>query len=516
MSDAEFVVPPASSAVGAATGASTSTAERVQGTLSSEAACAPNERPRFTGRLLKGVAVADELGADVTVDELRAVNLRGAPLRFEHSEFTGQVGEIVDSYVDSDGWLWISGELYSESERPHAELPGWLRQKLRSGELSSLSISHEYERDPTTRKRVGPRVFREASLVKRGKYLGTHVVSVQASEKSSSAHTQTERIIVQLSHVQPRATLPTAPKTTAPMASAQDGASSTPAAMTSGLTRQQIADKAAQAGVAFTAQELQGRSEMDLFMLMADKMQQRQASTDAMIAEATEIKKRDTERKRAEMAPKLELMKKLGEQAGFKDPKALKMLDELYGMDETEPIAHFMSAIADLAQRSDAGLANGRAELAKMQAEREALDAQLTDFKAREHLQQRKRSADGTYAQQLPTRMATGGAPATASTTSTSADTETVETEASEGGAQKRHQDGLSAFRQRVRGDQSRFFSHIPSDMLKTLNESSSRTVLTQASAYIGSASGGISSFERKLMARFKKLESDNGNDEMM
>lgn len=501
-------------------------AERVEGApLSADTSVecsSPTERPRFTGRLLKGAAVADELGIDVTVDELRAVNLRGAPLRFEHSAFTGQVGEIVDSYVDKDGWLWISGELYSESERPYAELPGWLRQKLRSGELSSLSISHEYEHNPATRRRVGPRVFREASLVARGKYEGTHIVAVQASG-SSSSHTQTERIIVQLSRASSRAAPPPTPKLASPMASAQDGASTSTAAMTNGRTKQQIADQAALAGVAFTTQELQGRDEFGLMSLFADKLQQRQAGADAMIAEATEIKKRDTERKRAEMAPRLEMVKKLAEQAGIKDQKGFKLLEELYDMDEGEPVALIMTAVAGEAENAKAKIAEGQAELAKMKEERSALDAQLTEFRARENLQsQRKRMPDGTYAhqkQQLPTHMATGGAATAATTTSSSAEsTETVETEASNAdGTHKRHQDGLSAFRQRVRGDMGRLFSHIPSGLASVLQSTTSHTVLTQASNRIGSASGGISAFERKLFARAKRLENDNANgDEMM
>ena len=294
--------------------------------------------------------------------------------------------------------------------------------------------------------------------------------------------------------------------------------------MTSGHTRQSIADRAALYGVPFSAQELQGRSEIELATLMAEKMQQRQAGVDAMMAEATEIKKRDTERRRAEVAPLLEKAKKLGEKAGFTDAKGYTLLAELFDMEEGAPVAHLVSAIVKEADTADTELAKGRVEFAKVQEERSALDAQLTDYKAREHLQQpqRKRSSDGTYVaqQQLPTRMATGGAPAATAATTTStaaaADTETVETEASgSGGAQKRHQDGLSAFRQRVRGDQGRIFSHIPSAMMRIINDStSSRTVLTQASAYIGSASGGISAFERKLMARAKKLESDD--NEMM
>lgn len=148
-----------------------------------------NRRPvEFWGKLYQGKAVRDVKNMDFTVDDLKAMGkLKGIPIWLEHNAKTGNIGTILDSWVDArDGWLWVHGRLNSPEEIGE-EFHEQLRSKLVNGELPDLSIHWVGQADAATDV-VDPstKAVIEASLTKEGFFNGTNLLSVAAHRNSSS------------------------------------------------------------------------------------------------------------------------------------------------------------------------------------------------------------------------------------------------------------------------------------------------------------------------------------------
>lgn len=142
----------------------------------------------FWGKLYQGKPQRDLKNMDFTVDDLKAMGkLSGIPIWLEHNAKTGNIGTILDSWVDArDGWLWIHGRL-NGPEVIGAEFHEQLRAKLVNGELPDLSIHWVGQADANT-DIVDPntKAVIEASLTKEGFFNGTNLLSVAAHRNSST------------------------------------------------------------------------------------------------------------------------------------------------------------------------------------------------------------------------------------------------------------------------------------------------------------------------------------------
>jgi hypothetical protein len=440
-----------------------------------DAAPAALPRPIVRGRLLRAGEV-DKYGNAVTLDELRAVNLRGKPLMFEHQQWGGRVGTITDSYVDGDGWLWIAGEVFSESDQPGREFPGWLRKQLRDGALRDLSVGVTYEAD-AARRRTGPRRFHEASLVARGAYKGTHLVAVQAS--SSSSTTSASDVVAQLV-CKLDLEFPSNLKMTTPAPS--DGASATPAGIAGNFGVQDALNMAATAGLALTHTDVSGRSVFEIMQMVAKHV----ASKDDLVAEAAQIKKRDTERHAAEMRPRFDQFKQVAAELGVTG--GLDLVEDIFMEQGATDAAKTVSAMTDaLAQRTK--------KLAEYETRMAQIEKELSEATAREQLSlanQRKRLPDGRFQQELP-RMATGGA--TATTTGGGGGGETVSVEAS--AAKSAHTVPAGTLAKILRA--KHYFPHA-TFAPALLEQESGGEVAVEASHH--SMAGGVSQHELSLIQR--------------
>ena len=383
---------------------------------------APPPRPTVAGRLVQGVAVADSLGAQVTVRELRefASTIIGKPLYFEHSDAAGPVGRITSAHVDGDGWLWIRGELDSEHDKPGMEFPAFMRESLKRGDLRDFSISYTYPVDKQ-RRRIGPRKFKEASLVARGAYKGTHLCAVQASGHSSSSGSAPsgtnsgddqiiERYIAPASILNIRVVKMSANN----MNGVADGYDA----------QKIIADLAAQ-GITISPADVEGKTIGEVLQLIARSTAEARAKSDAerkkteeMLQRAEAVIKRDEEAYRKQMEPEIERVKQIAAAAGYKGEIGLKVAQELMlDRESTEP-AELFRALAAAVEKNTSALSEREKAFAALQAEKEALATQFNDFRTQtQAAQSRKRTFQDTpHPTPATPNMAAGGATANAAT----------------------------------------------------------------------------------------------------
>lgn len=113
----------------------------------------------------------------LTVDELKALDLAGVPMRVQHDTDLPPVGVILGNWVDKQGRLWIHGEVPNES-RYHESMI----QLIDSGRCSDLSISYGVERNPETGEVYHDKVD-EISFVTEGHFRGCRV-GVKASNST--------------------------------------------------------------------------------------------------------------------------------------------------------------------------------------------------------------------------------------------------------------------------------------------------------------------------------------------
>lgn len=138
-------------------------------------------RVKFFGRLYRCNAKAAPDNHGYTVEEMASANLKGKPIWVEHRE--PSVGEIVDHWVDKDGWLCITGEVYPRERI--GELHDNVRSRIKNGELKELSIHWTGRKDASGKISSESKQFIEASLTSKGFYEGTKLISVAASANSN-------------------------------------------------------------------------------------------------------------------------------------------------------------------------------------------------------------------------------------------------------------------------------------------------------------------------------------------
>ncbi len=137
------------------------------------------EFPEFTGKLYKAIDNPREGELTYTSEELQKLNLENHPICLEHDYKLGKIGYIRASRYNHP-WLYIEGVI----DTPNKKLRESIRSSLKSGRLSELSIG--FHGSLTDNGEYYNKVFDEASLVERGHYEGTKIVSVCASKQKSS------------------------------------------------------------------------------------------------------------------------------------------------------------------------------------------------------------------------------------------------------------------------------------------------------------------------------------------
>ena len=146
-----------------------------------------SERPaEFWGRLYQGKLKRDLLNMEFSLEDLKAMTpLNGKPIWLEHNAKTGNIGVIHRSWVDTQGWLCIHGELYGPDVI--GDLHYQIREKLVKGELPDLSIHWVGQADAITDVvDIDTKAVIEASLTKEGAFKGTNLLSVAAHAYSKT------------------------------------------------------------------------------------------------------------------------------------------------------------------------------------------------------------------------------------------------------------------------------------------------------------------------------------------
>ena len=104
-----------------------------------------------------------------TVRELKAMKLRGTPLRFMHKTRLPAVGKIEDNWVDSNGNLHIVGRIYGNTMSGRKAI-----EFLDSGACHELSVGYPLIRNDRTKEVVHGHI-EEVSLVPEAHFRGCKV-----------------------------------------------------------------------------------------------------------------------------------------------------------------------------------------------------------------------------------------------------------------------------------------------------------------------------------------------------
>jgi hypothetical protein len=113
-----------------------------------------------------------------TVDELKSLNLKGVPIRVQHSGKLPKVGSILKNWVDPDGNLHIRGAIPGDSDYGRAAI-----SLVDSGACQELSISYPLLRNPRTHE-VSRMGVDEVSIVTDAHFRGCKVM-VRAGKKEA-------------------------------------------------------------------------------------------------------------------------------------------------------------------------------------------------------------------------------------------------------------------------------------------------------------------------------------------
>ena len=324
------------------------------------------KRATIEGRLYQGVLVADHKRARYTVAELKALELCGKPLLFEHDEEVGQIGTITSNRVDGDGWLWITASLFSPEDLGGEEaLPAQMRDMLRSGYLRDLSIGYHAPLDEQT-GRCGTKTFDEASLVRRGKYKGTSLMRVQAS----SFRRETESTTTATS-------IPRKP-------------------MDSSDILEVKAFAVKMGGRELTQADFEGKTKSALIMELAMESAEEKATLSKQLTETKQIAQEYNERVRQEQAPKAERFMATMQKLGVKENETVVAMRDAFGDRQSLPVASVLDTLVSGYEASE----KSRAEI----------EQKLADF------EKRAAEAEAKYKQQLLSTVANGSSSSSSGT----------------------------------------------------------------------------------------------------
>lgn len=135
------------------------------------------------GLLYRGVEDAAYSEADpemLTRTEMTKLDVVGRPVYVEHDYSVSPVGRILDAWIDKrDPELWVAIQLHGSAELG-TSMSSVLNGAVRNGHLKDLSIGLDCRRNPATGEIV--QQWMEASLVRKGRYRGTHI-HVRASDE---------------------------------------------------------------------------------------------------------------------------------------------------------------------------------------------------------------------------------------------------------------------------------------------------------------------------------------------
>lgn len=111
----------------------------------------PKRSVYLEGRAYRGVDDDYYVGREYTTSELKmladANELIGKPIFYEHQYKNGEIGEIVKSYLDDEGWICIGVLVYDQSP-----FHGAVIEKLKNGELDSFSIGYKLNKSDCSKE----------------------------------------------------------------------------------------------------------------------------------------------------------------------------------------------------------------------------------------------------------------------------------------------------------------------------------------------------------------------------
>lgn len=131
--------------------------------------------PEFRGILYEARDNPEEGELVLKSEELKNLNTIGGPICFEHDRKIGKIGVITNCSYEHPHY-YVDGVVNTKNFK----LKEQVRHMLKSGELGMLSIGFKAVYDKNTKK-FSNKEFEEASLVRKGFYPTTKIVSVAAS-----------------------------------------------------------------------------------------------------------------------------------------------------------------------------------------------------------------------------------------------------------------------------------------------------------------------------------------------
>ena len=340
------------------------------------------------GRLFQGVVCPDSLHRQYTIDELRALDLRGEPVMFEHDAETGRIGTIESSHVDSDGWLCIRASIFTGEHLGDNALPEKIREYLKTGFLRDFSIGYEAPIIDSASGRCGKKTFNEASLVRRGKYKGTRILSVQCSAAAPGvASPPPPPPVVTLEHPPFRqqhhqragAThLLSPPTTTQPpqKMSSMDSADV--------LELQEFAKGL---GRSLAQSDLDGRTKTEVMAMLLKDAARESAEVKGKLAETQKIAAEYNERLRTEQEPKAQQFSTLAKELKSGDADTIDSLTASFTEREFLPLANVLHSFSS-------GVLSERAKREETEKKMAEIQKQLDEATEREKAAELSRPAD--------------------------------------------------------------------------------------------------------------------------
>jgi len=145
------------------------------------------------GRVYPGVLDQDSKNYRYTINRLKALDLRGIPIWYEHIK-GDEIGSVIENWVDFDGWLCVKAMIHGP-ERIGPDRHEKIREMLKTRKLKDFSIHWVGKFGDVDSGIIDDdsKHIIEISLTEEGKYKGSHLLSVALSGKEKSDNVESKQ-----------------------------------------------------------------------------------------------------------------------------------------------------------------------------------------------------------------------------------------------------------------------------------------------------------------------------------
>jgi FtsZ-binding cell division protein ZapB len=242
----------------------------------------------------------------------RDLELEGLPIHFEHGlddEFKDKViGRVVNTWMAQGGHRMMMGEI--DTSTPEGKKAA---QKVRSGEIGELSLSHASYEFKGKRTEIKTRRPIEVSLTKKGDFPDSRIIHIFDGLSTMSGAPAENTPVAADSSSAPVTVTPVTTTTTTPVQATTNAATSEPAGSPvvdySNMEPAELLDAARKSGV--SAEEY-----AEISAHLAQALQNAQRNVDALRTKNEQLEAQQAEARRAQISQDLqeyiEIMKNIG------------------------------------------------------------------------------------------------------------------------------------------------------------------------------------------------------------